>query len=562
MWFSCYAYVRRIEWVGCLMVVGLSALLTTFSISQLTAERQQADLILFDRLIDDFQAQLRSREFVIEQLADAIEQVPELNAQSWQSLSQGFFDEYPESAGIGWVDYVTAQQLPEFQTKQAQRSITLMQLDPESGVAPLETRDDYGILTYLTANQSGPSPLGLDLFSEPQRELMLRRALSSDDTVISQPIELSTHAGETAILLAHPVRSASLSGFITGAFLSEPLIKRLLPRTEEGAVLVIQDPSSPARPLYPRVEPTNLADRDRFRAYIDFGQRTWQVALTQPNRQIAWWPHLIWTTTTLALLVALTLAARARQSEHSYQKRLARATLKLTQTNTALTYKNRELEAFAYAASHDLQAPLRGIRNLTQWLTEDLGEQQLTDEAQDFLSRLSLLSVRMSEMIAGLLDFSRVSGEGRVLEWVNVSELVDESCPSDQRHRVHVDIPTELKTYRLSLQRVLAILIENSLTHNGPLTQVWISIPPGRPDYIWIADNGHGIKSHQAERVFEIFQTLDSDADEKVRGMGLPIARKIARTLNGSLELVQHPDLSGACFELHWPCPKRRNHRG
>ena len=560
MWFfSGFALVKRFEWAVSLALVIMAYALSFAASQQISAERSRTHQAQIDNLVADFQAQLRSREFVIEQLENGLTLTPALNSQVWNRLAQGFVREYPESPGIGWVDLIAGSQLQSLQGEFDRRDVQLKQWNPDLTIGPLEERGEYAILSHLAAVQASSNALGLDLLSEPQRALMLRRAISTNKTVISQPVELSTHRGQTAILLAHPVRAQPLSGFITTAFLTVPLIQRLLPKIEYPGQLVILDPSNPNRPLYSSgIRAEGVRGLEQHQASVEFGQRTWSITLHRSADSLPFWPNWIWLTALIGSAVVLGFTARYRHNEVHYQKRLKQATFELTQSNTALTHKNRELESFAYAASHDLQAPLRGIRNLSQWLSEDLEPRHLSPESQDLLTRLSRLSTRMSDMITGLLNYSRVNDQNSVLEWIRIDSLVAEVASELPLKQIHIDVPWEFNTYRLSIRRVLSILIENAFAHNTEAVQLWITTVPGNPNALWIADDGKGIPGHQADRMFEMFQTLAADQEDEVRGMGLPTARKIIRSLNGSLELVKHPQLTGACFELAWPCSKRR----
>ena len=216
---------------------------------------------------------------------------------------------------------------------------------------------------------------------------------------------------------------------------------------------------------------------------------------------------------------------------------------------------NRELDEFAHVVSHDLKAPLRGIISLSTWIAEDCAE-LLPKESQDHLQLLVQRTRRMSELIDGILRYSRAGREGSPAEPVDVGELVREVVDSLAPPRaiaVHVEglLPT-VHYDRTQLRQVFQNLLANAIQHLGrPTGEVVISAreEPSAWEFV-VSDNGVGIEERHFERIFRVFQALRPDAP--TTGIGLAIVKKIVERNGGSIGVASQPG-AGACFRFTVP---------
>jgi PAS domain S-box-containing protein len=228
----------------------------------------------------------------------------------------------------------------------------------------------------------------------------------------------------------------------------------------------------------------------------------------------------------------------------------------LLRLTRALEMSNRELDQFAYVASHDLKAPLRGIANLSQWIEEDFGV-EVPQEAREHLELLRGRVHRMEGLIDGILRYSRAGRMEEAPESVDVGELVHEVTdllsPDESTHiRVQGPLPV-LVTERLPLQQVFLNLIGNALKHGGPGTRVEISVrEAGRFYEFVVSDDGPGIAPEFHDRIFGIFQRLEARDKVEGTGIGLSLVRKIVDTRQGRV-WVESGEGTGAAFHFHWP---------
>ena len=248
--------------------------------------------------------------------------------------------------------------------------------------------------------------------------------------------------------------------------------------------------------------------------------------------------------------VEVTAQVNARREVERKAEELARITRELERSN-------RELDQFAYVASHDLKAPLRGIANLTQWIEEDLSE-RLTGESREHMTLLKGRVHRMEALIDGILAYSRAGRLREKPEAIEVGTLIAEvvellAPPPETTIEIGTDMPT-IVAERVPLQQVFLNLIGNAIKYNPrPGAQVAVTV---RHLEGWcqfsVADNGPGIAPQYQERIWQIFQTLAARDKVEGTGIGLSVVRKIVEA-RGGRAWVESELGRGATFHFTWP---------
>ena len=256
--------------------------------------------------------------------------------------------------------------------------------------------------------------------------------------------------------------------------------------------------------------------------------------------------------------------AKYQASEHQLQNRVVeveQANLRLAQATHLLEDRNQELDDFSHIASHDLQAPLRGISNLAEWLVSDL-EDKLPIESQQQLQLIQSRVIQMNTMINDLLQYARVGRENIDDVTIDLSNLIAEVIelldpPTGFEIRFPTNLP-KIKTQVLLLKQVLSNLIGNAIKYyDSPNPEVEILVE----DYesclhFTVIDNGLGIAPENHKKIFSIFQTLASREDLKGTGIGLTIVKKIVESRGGSV-WVESELGRGSTFSFTWPKTSR-----
>ncbi len=224
-----------------------------------------------------------------------------------------------------------------------------------------------------------------------------------------------------------------------------------------------------------------------------------------------------------------------------------------------LKTKNVEIEQFAYIASHDLQEPLRTVINYTEALTDEY-DGKLDSSADRYLSFIQDASKRMSELIKGLLDYSRLGKlTGRTK--VNCATLIDEikadleATINETNTSITVgELPT-INGFEIELRLLFQNLITNAIKFKRQDINPEITISVKKTDLFWefsIQDNGIGIEEKHQQKIFIIFQRLHNRKDFAGTGIGLSHCQKIVN-LHGGTIWVDSEINKGSTFNFTIP---------
>jgi light-regulated signal transduction histidine kinase (bacteriophytochrome) len=227
------------------------------------------------------------------------------------------------------------------------------------------------------------------------------------------------------------------------------------------------------------------------------------------------------------------------------RKRAERA---LAAYNDRLESKNRELQQFAYIASHDLQEPLRTVTNFVGLLESDY-RGQLDEHADKCLGFISQAATRMSHLITGLLEYSRI-GQNQDAVDIDCNELlqnvVDDlssMITATSAELVAGDLPA-IRGYRTELRQLLQNLVTNAIKFRceGKAPRIEITAERLAGDWLFsVADNGIGIASEHLERIFVIFQRLHTRSEYEGTGIGLAHVKKIVELHGGRIWAESKP---------------------
>ncbi|WP_459190944.1 PAS domain-containing protein [Halosimplex sp. J119] len=224
-----------------------------------------------------------------------------------------------------------------------------------------------------------------------------------------------------------------------------------------------------------------------------------------------------------------------------------------------LEESNERLEQFAYAASHDLQEPLRMVSSYLQ-LIERRYEDELDADGREFISYAVDGADRMREMIDGLLQYSRVDTRGDPFEPVDL-DAVFADVRDDLQVRIEEteaevtaeDLP-QVEGDGGQLRQVFQNLLDNAIEYSGE-DSPRVHVSAERAGDWWeisVSDEGIGIEPEDTDRVFEVFQSLHSRADHGGTGIGLALCERIIERHGGDIRVSSEPG-RGSTFTFTLP---------
>jgi PAS domain S-box-containing protein len=223
----------------------------------------------------------------------------------------------------------------------------------------------------------------------------------------------------------------------------------------------------------------------------------------------------------------------------------------------ALARSNADLEQFAYTASHDLRAPLRGIDHLVEWIEKDTPD-EVPEKVREHIDRLRQRVKRMDTLIEDLLTYYRSGQLDENLSKVDTGELVDDVAhllapPASFTVRADGPMPV-IETARAPLELVLRNLIGNAVKHHDREDGT-VTVRAEHADgmhHFTVEDDGPGIAPEHLERVFAMFSQLKPRDQVEGTGMGLALVRRIVERHGGEVH-AKPLNGRGTAFHFTWP---------
>lgn len=318
-------------------------------------------------------------------------------------------------------------------------------------------------------------------------------------------------------------------------------------------VLALDPPHEPSAP--PRAFmglPLHRGDRLVGLAAVARPSPAYEDALIDPLQPF---------TATCAVLIE---AYRQSQQRQHAEQMLRQLNLELedhvNQRTAELQASIKELESFSYSVSHDLRSPLRGINGFSRLLQEDYGE-LLDEQGREYLRRICSATLRMSELIDGMIDLAQLTRTPLKLGEVNLSALAEsilhELRAQDPQRRVDTIVAPNLRVRADA--RLMRVALHNLLanawkfTARKPSARIEFGTGmTGNSRVFFIKDDGAGFHMKYADKLFGAFQRLHGVKDFSGTGIGLATVQRIIQR-HGGLVWAEGEVDRGATFHFTLP---------
>lgn len=259
-----------------------------------------------------------------------------------------------------------------------------------------------------------------------------------------------------------------------------------------------------------------------------------------------------------------------RDAKKELENKVEERTADLLDANEQLIRINQELEQFAYVSSHDLQEPLRKIQTFSEMLTSQLKEDA---NAQRYLEKINGAALRMSNLIADLLNYSQLSKTEQRFQKTDLNLILENICSdfevliTQKEAVIESTVLPSINAIPIQMNQLFHNLVGNSLKFSDQHPLIRIAALPlpeeeraGMPeldqdqDYVHLtfSDNGIGFSQAHASQIFVIFQRLNDRQKYSGTGIGLAICKKIVENHHGHIAATSEPG-NGATFHIYLP---------
>ncbi|TVQ85446.1 MAG: hypothetical protein EA357_00655 [Micavibrio sp.] len=476
--------------------------------------------------------------------------------------------QHPSIRMIKWSPRVPHDRRTAFENAAAEDGLEefyIREMLPEhAGFRPAAERDVYFPAFFIAPGGQYDEIFGLDLAAGKSNRAVLEDATAAGLPHATPPIKL--YHGGRGILVIDPIYSnihgsaAPPEGFVT-AVVDTPALIATLTRAMEAKnirLTVTDEAAEPDMRILYSSEKTGAAML-QLRRDLRIAGRVWSADFkATPEYFFAYRPWTVWFAmaggVVFVILTQFLLLALTGQTS---------ATERIVAERTrALKRSNAELEQFAFAASHDLKAPLRHISICTEFIDEE-GGKKLGKQARDYLGVIKDSTRRMSALIDDLLDYARIGHEekeGDSKTRADMNEIFDSTVKdlagviNETGGSVTRDPLPEVHGNPQLLSRLMLNLVDNALKYRHPEKPPEIHatcVMKGGYFLFAVSDNGIGIDPQFATKVFEVFQRLHNESDYPGTGIGLPACKRIIEYHKGRIWLdTDYRDGSRFCFTL------------
>lgn len=459
---------------------------------------------------------------------------------------------YPGINGIGVIYNIKPEKLNDYLIKQRVHR-------KDFAVYPPHQQPAYWPITYIEPVSLNEKSFGLDMAFETDRYSAIKKSRDTGSAQLTGPIILTLDNKKTTGFhfytpfykgdMPHDAveaRQKNILGVIYAPVIMYKLISGTLAIENRLVSLKIRDQGEV---LYDDSDNDNIGNIDKTPLFqeelsVDFYGRVWRFNIDSNlafrKASETFQPLIIFLSgifINFLLLGLFLFISRANRQALIYADAM---TDELRAKTQRLENSNKDLEQFAYVASHDLKSPLNAIQKLVTWLKEDCIE-TLPESSLEHIALIENRCERMSNLLNDLLSYARIDSFNYEPELLELSTTAD-NILSLLDHADNISLITakvELNFPRIPLELILRNLISNAIKHHDKaIINIIISYSKTEKMHcISVQDDGPGIPPELFHKALEMFQTLKPRDKVEGSGMGLALVQRIVLHYEGQLTI-------------------------
>jgi len=532
-----------------------------------------------DKSVEYLRANLHANSVSLNALRSFYDVSDDVDRSKFEQFAAPLLSDHPSLMVYGWLPRVSHSERHKFETKLSQDYGTTAPIREGNGTAVFKVSPqqfEYYPVAFGFPNAIAQTRLGVDVASLPQGGPAIKAAIQSGEMIASGPTPYTGEFGYNSNVMifnavyrkdqadALPANGdqRDVAGIVMALFRVGNLVEKQFNLDEDLSFFIedITDPNA-IKPIYGKA-PTVYKSR-RVKT-LSFANRDWKITSTtlHATQPFQWLPLSILAVglvfSIIVSLALLSLIQRKRLVENLVEER----TSQLKQTVEKLADSNEDLARYAYVCSHDLQAPLRHIRDMSKFLNTHLEESlQGDDEGQRYLNIMTESAERARQLVSDILAYSSADKGTFSKDEIDAEDAVDkiqETLQTDlnERHvKVTRDALPTLKGNKTQFYQLLQNLIKNGLKYQSADTTPQVHISADDRNTHWefaITDNGIGIAEENLVKVFEVFKRLHHRNEYTGTGVGLAICKKIVERHGGAI-WVKSEVGRGSAFHFTFP---------
>jgi signal transduction histidine kinase len=553
-----YRQLRPV-WVFCFILIPGWAI-SFFIYSQLSKSYEQKHLLTQEKealeIMNSIKNELAFNQQVLENLRYYYKNTDNFSADNFSEMAGHWIQTSNSIQALEWIPKVNSEKRNEYEhywQTSGFPDFHFSEIKNDGKTTVASKRPAYFPVYFVEPYTGNEEAFGFDIFSIPARKDIIRRAIHSRDFVCTGPIKLvQGKKNQKSFLIFNPVYddNDSFLGLFLGVYQTKNLINTAINRPNLFRNIhleIIDKTGSPSEKLFSNVKnEAQTATSLRITKSLPVMNRVWELTFHTPPPPIATSNIIILVfglalTLLIATLIYKTLTDESKKLI-AINKKLQKKQEELQKKTTQLENKNKELEQFAYISSHDLQEPLHTVMSVVDLFDKEY-KGQLDKNADMYLTFITQATNRMSDLIKGLLKYSRI-GYDRELATIDCSTIMKNtqddlaSIITETNTIIEIGKLPLLNGYQTELGLLFQNLITNAIKFRKNNTQPKIIISAQKEEGYWkfsFSDNGIGIDPDHQEKIFIIFQRLHPRSEYEGTGIGLAHCQKIVDLHGGNI---------------------------